>query len=106
MSGTTDAAITTPRLSTVRRRQIALIGLSVGQLLTILDATAVNVALPSIQKDLNISQASLSWIVNAYLLTFGGCLLVAGRRAREELLVDRPGRAHREAAAAELALGV
>ena len=79
MSGTTDAAITTPRLSPIRRRQIALVGLSVGQLLTILDATAVNVALPSIQKDLNISQASLSWIVNAYLLTFGGCLLVAGR---------------------------
>ena len=66
-------------LSTSRRRQIALIGLSVGQLLTILDATAVNVALPSIQHDLNISQASLSWIVNAYLLTFGGFLLVAGR---------------------------
>jgi EmrB/QacA subfamily drug resistance transporter len=67
------------RLSTTRRRQIALIGLCVGQLLTVLDATAVNVALPSIQHDLGISQASLSWVVNAYLLTFGGCLLVAGR---------------------------
>jgi EmrB/QacA subfamily drug resistance transporter len=68
-----------PRLSTTRRRQIALIGLCAGQLLTTLDATAVNVALPSIQRDLHISQASLSWVVNAYLLTFGGCLLVAGR---------------------------
>jgi EmrB/QacA subfamily drug resistance transporter len=68
-----------PRLSTTRRRQIALLGLCAGQLLTTLDATAVNVALPSIQHDLHISQASLSWVVNAYLITFGGCLLVAGR---------------------------
>jgi EmrB/QacA subfamily drug resistance transporter len=67
------------RRSANRRRQIALVGLSIGQLVTILDATAVNVALPSIQRDLHISQASLSWVVNAYLITFGGCLLVAGR---------------------------
>jgi EmrB/QacA subfamily drug resistance transporter len=79
MSRATDAATTRSGLSTARRRQIALIGLSVGQLLTILDATAVNVALPSIQANLHISPASLSWVVNAYLLTFGGCLLVAGR---------------------------
>jgi EmrB/QacA subfamily drug resistance transporter len=67
------------RLSTGRRRQVALVGLSIGQLVTILDATAVNVALPSIQHDLHISQAGLSWVVNAYLITFGGFLLVAGR---------------------------
>ncbi len=67
------------RRATDRRRLIALIGLSIGQLVTILDATAVNVALPSIQRDLHLSEASLSWVVNAYLITFGGCLLVAGR---------------------------
>ena len=45
----------------------------------VLDATIVNVALPSIQDDLGFSQASLAWVVNAYLLTFGGFLLLGGR---------------------------
>jgi EmrB/QacA subfamily drug resistance transporter len=48
-------------------------------LMIILDSTVVNVALPSIQKDLGFSQANLAWVVNAYLITFGGLLLLAGR---------------------------
>lgn len=53
--------------------------LCVGQLMIALDATVVNVALPSIQRELHFSQASLAWVVNGYLLTFGGLLLLAGR---------------------------
>src|SRR5215470_16429617 len=49
------------------------------QFMVILDATIVNVALPSIQADLNMSEADLQWIVNAYTLTFGGFLLLGGR---------------------------
>src|SRR5262245_61281145 len=45
----------------------------------VLDASAVNVALPAIQRELHFSQASLAWVVNAYLLTFGGLLMLAGR---------------------------
>ena len=49
------------------------------QLMVVLDATVVNVALPSIQHGLRISQANLQWVVNAYTLTFGGFLLLGGR---------------------------
>src|SRR5438309_10550289 len=45
----------------------------------VLDATVVNVALPSIQRDLHFTQASLAWVINGYLITFGGLLLLAGR---------------------------
>jgi EmrB/QacA subfamily drug resistance transporter len=62
-----------------RRRWIALIVLCVGQLMIVLDATVVNVALPTIQRELHFSQASLAWVINAYLITFGGFLLLAGR---------------------------
>src|SRR5204863_194902 len=62
-----------------RQRWIALIVLCVGMLMIVLDATIVNVALPSIQGDLGFSQSSLAWVVNAYLITFGGLLLLAGR---------------------------
>jgi EmrB/QacA subfamily drug resistance transporter len=62
-----------------RRRWIALVVLCVGMLMIVLDATIVNVALPSIQEDLDFSQSSLAWVVNAYLITFGGLLLLAGR---------------------------
>lgn len=61
------------------RRWYALVVLCVAQLMVFLDATVVNVALPTIQQHLHFSQTSLSWVVNAYLLTFGGCLLLAGR---------------------------
>src|SRR6202158_2573240 len=62
-----------------RRRWIALIVLCAGDLMIVLDVTIVNVALPSIKADLGFSQASLAWVVNAYLLTFGGFLLLGGR---------------------------
>src|ERR671935_1377741 len=62
-----------------RSRWIALVVLCVGMLMIVLDATVVNVALPSIQKDLRFSQSSLAWVVNSYLIAFGGLLLLAGR---------------------------
>jgi len=62
-----------------RRRWIAVVVVCLGQLMIAVDATIVNVALPSIQRDLGFSQADLTWVVNAYLLTFGGVLLLAGR---------------------------
>src|ERR671916_495408 len=62
-----------------RNRWVALAVLCVGVLMIILDTTIVNVALPSIQDDLGFSQSSLAWVVNAYLIAFGGLLLLAGR---------------------------
>jgi EmrB/QacA subfamily drug resistance transporter len=62
-----------------RSRWLALYVLCVGMLMIVLDATIVNVALPSIQDDLGFSQADLAWVVNAYLIAFGGLLLLAGR---------------------------
>jgi EmrB/QacA subfamily drug resistance transporter len=62
-----------------RRRWIALVVLCLGQLMMVLDATIVNVALPSIQRDLHFSQGNLTWVMNGYLITFGGFLLLAGR---------------------------
>ncbi len=62
-----------------RRRWVALLVLCFGDLMIVLDSTIVNVALPSIRGDLGFSQASLAWVVNAYLLTFGGFLLLGGR---------------------------
>jgi EmrB/QacA subfamily drug resistance transporter len=62
-----------------RSRWIALVVLCVGMLMIVLDATVVNVALPSIQDDLGFAQSSLAWVVNAYLIAFGGLLLLSGR---------------------------
>jgi EmrB/QacA subfamily drug resistance transporter len=64
---------------TDRNRWIALYVLCAGVLMIVLDVTVVNVALPSIQNDLGFSQAGLAWVVNAYLIAFGGLLLLAGR---------------------------
>lgn len=64
---------------TERNRWVALYVLCVGMLMIVLDATVVNVALPSIQSDLGFSQSGLAWVVNAYLISFGGLLLLAGR---------------------------
>ena len=61
------------------RRWIALYVLCVGMLMIVLDVTVVNVALPSIQDNLHFSTSSLAWVVNAYLIAFGGLLLLAGR---------------------------
>jgi EmrB/QacA subfamily drug resistance transporter len=62
-----------------RRRWLALIILCLGDLMIVLDSTIVNVALPSIKADLGFSATSLAWVVNAYLLTFGGFLLLGGK---------------------------
>src|SRR4051794_39588558 len=62
-----------------RSRCSALDVLCAGLLLIALDGTVVNVALPSIQDDLGFSQSSLAWVVNAYLIAFGGLLLLSGR---------------------------
>src|SRR5919112_6597113 len=64
---------------TDRSRWLALYVLTLGVLMIVLDATIVNVALPDIQEDLGFSQSSLAWVVNAYLIAFGGLLLLAGR---------------------------
>src|SRR4051812_1040587 len=62
-----------------RKRWFALVVLCMGSLMIVLDTTIVNVALPSIREDLGFSETSLAWVVNAYLLTFGGFLLLGGR---------------------------
>jgi MFS family permease len=64
-----------------RRRWMALGLLCVAQFMVILDASIVNVALPSIGRALDFSQSNLPWVVNAYVLTFGGFLLLGGRIA-------------------------
>src|SRR3954462_13523818 len=64
---------------TDRQRWLALYVLCTGMLMIVLDATIVNVALPSIQDDLGFSNSSLAWVVNAFLIAFGGLLLLAGR---------------------------
>ena len=71
-----------PQISTdmtARRRWVALLVLCSGLLMIILDGTVVTVALPAIQQDLGFSTAPLSWVVGAYLVPFGGLLLLAGR---------------------------
>src|SRR5213592_3974529 len=63
------------------RRWLALVLLSAAQFVVVLDASIVNVALPSIQRALDFSASNLQWVVNAYTLTFGGFLLLGGRAA-------------------------
>src|SRR6202012_3316030 len=60
------------------RRWLSLIVVCLAQLMIVLDVTIVNVALPSIQRDLHFSQSNLTWVVNAFLVTFGSLLLLAG----------------------------
>src|SRR5437588_2116450 len=62
-----------------RTRWLALYVLCLGTLMIVLDVTIVNVALPSIRGDLHFTESSLAWVVNAYLLTYGGFLLLGGR---------------------------
>src|SRR3954453_19490360 len=64
---------------TDRRRWASLLVVCLAQLMIVLDVTIVNVALPAIQRDLHFSQANLTWVVNAFLFTFGSLLLLAGR---------------------------
>ena len=62
-----------------RRRWMALVVVCLAQLMIVLDSTIVNVALPAIQHDLGFTQGDLTWVVNAFLVTFGSLLLLAGR---------------------------
>src|SRR5437588_4089682 len=64
---------------TDRRRWLALFVVCLAQLMIVLDVTIVNVALPAIQRDLHFTQGNLTWVVNAFLVTFGSFLLLAGR---------------------------
>ena len=66
-------------ISGERRRWVALAVVCMGQLMMVLDSTIVNVALPSLQRDLHFSQANLAWVLDAYMIAFGSFLLVAGR---------------------------
>jgi EmrB/QacA subfamily drug resistance transporter len=75
----TDLSLPQSDTNSDRSRWMALVVLCVGMLMIVLDATIVNVALPSIQGDLGFSQSDLAWVVNAYLIAFGGLLLLAGR---------------------------
>src|ERR1700716_1102148 len=76
MTGSRDPQ---PERAEDRSRWLALYVLCVGVLMIVLDVTVVNVALPTIQSDLGFTQSSLAWVVNAYLIAFGGLLLLAGR---------------------------
>ena len=64
-----------------RRRWASLFVVCLAQLMIVLDVTIVNVALPAIQRDLHFSQGNLTWVVNAFLITFGSLLLLAGGSA-------------------------
>src|SRR5215213_1187837 len=79
MTTTRSLTTMTAETGTDRKRWMALYVLCAGMLMIVLDATIVNVALPSIQDDLGFSASSLAWVVNAYLIAFGGLLLLAGR---------------------------
>jgi EmrB/QacA subfamily drug resistance transporter len=82
MSAASDATAVGAPVNTAagtRERWLALYVLCAGMLMIVLDVTIVNVALPAIQEDLGFSTSSLAWVVNAYLITFGGLLLLAGR---------------------------
>ena len=76
----TSVRMTDPR-ALERRRWLALVLLASAQFVVVLDASIVNVALPSIGRALDFSQGNLAWVVNAYVLTFGGFLLLGGRIA-------------------------
>src|SRR6478752_5940224 len=78
-----DMIISTVIISTTenasRRKWMALVVVCLGQLMMVVDMTIVNVALPVVQRDLRFSQADLTWVVNAYLISYGSFLLLAGR---------------------------
>jgi EmrB/QacA subfamily drug resistance transporter len=78
ITGTSETS-ETPASADDRNRWIALYVLCTGMLMIVLDITIVNVALPTIQDDLGFSQTNLAWVVNSYLIAFGGLLLLSGR---------------------------
>ena len=78
---------------------MALAVVCLAQLMIVLDTTIVNVALPSIQRDLHFSQGNLTWVINAFLVTFGSFLLLAGRLGdlfgRKRVFLGRRDAVHR-----------
>src|SRR5271170_5866331 len=72
-------ALNESKLKQDRRRWIALVVVCLAMLMNALDSSIVNVALPSIQRDLHFTQTSLTWVIDAYLIAFGSFLLLAGR---------------------------
>jgi EmrB/QacA subfamily drug resistance transporter len=72
-------SLASPVSSDERRRWLALAVVCLAQLMIVLDTTIVNVALPAVQRDLHFSQGSLTWVIDAFLITFGSFLLLAGR---------------------------
>ena len=99
---TTSRGTETTEGAIAKRRWLTLYVLCAGMLMIILDATIVNVALPSIQDDLGFSQSSLAWVVNAYLIPSAACCCWPGRLGdligRRTDLPDRPRRLHRRLA--------
>ncbi|HTX81574.1 MAG TPA: MFS transporter [Streptosporangiaceae bacterium] len=79
MSSSTTASLSPPTASGRDRRNITLAVVLCAQLMIVLDMTVVNIALPSMATGLHLSPTSLSWVLNAYALTFGGLLLLGGR---------------------------
>src|SRR4029079_6539102 len=78
-SGISAATASVPQSSTDTRRWATLAIVCLAQVMIVLDVTIVNVALPAIQQDLGFSQGNLTWVVNAFLVTFGSLLLLSGR---------------------------
>ena len=94
MTTTLSTAGQTGTESSRRHLGVALLVIATAQLMVVLDATIVNVALPHIQAALGFSGSGLEWVANAYALTFGGLLLLGGRAGdllgRRRMFVDRP----------------
>jgi MFS family permease len=82
-----------------RRRWIALVVVCLAMLMNVLDTTVVNVALPKIQHDLHFTQAGLAWVLDGYMVAFGGFLLMSGRLGdligRKKVFLVRSGDVHR-----------
>jgi MFS family permease len=76
---TLNRAVAGAGIQSTDRRWLALVILCLGDLMIVLDVTILGVALPSIRGDLGFSEESLAWVVNAYLISFGGFLLLGGR---------------------------
>src|ERR687890_163212 len=74
-----SATRTAPAPATTPRAGLALLVVATAQLMLVLDDTIANIALPSIQRDLDVSASALPWVITAYVLTFGGLLLFGGR---------------------------
>jgi MFS family permease len=79
MAETVSVPITPPLKAQASNRWLVLVIACMAQFMVVLDATVVNVALPSIQRGLHFSASNLQWVVNAYTLVFGGFLLLGGR---------------------------